>query len=379
MAKADYYETLGVSKNISEEELKKAYRKMALKYHPDRNPGDKASEEKFKQVSEAYEVLSDPEKRVTYDRFGHAAFGPGVRGASTGSFHDPFDIFQQVFGGTGGIFGEFFGGERSRHDGAQEGNDLRYSMQITFEDAAFGCEKEISIRRHEICDSCDGTGASSGSSHTHCPQCDGRGQITTQRGFFMVTQTCPRCRGAGRVIEKPCKTCNGAGLTEKMARIKIRVPAGVENGMRLRSAGNGESGLRGGSSGDLYVVLHVKEHEIFKRDGEDLYCEIPISYTIAALGGDVEVPTLNGTAQVKIPAGTQSGMVFRLKGKGVKSLENHGYGDLHARVIVEVPTKLNPEQRKKLEDFALSCNEEIFPMRKSFLDNVKRILQKKRP
>lgn len=381
MAKPDCYETLGISKNVSEEEIKKAYRKMALKYHPDRNQGDKSSEEKFKLVSEAYEILSDPEKRAAYDRFGHAAFGAGNRGFGGGGLHDPFDVFQQFFGGSGGgmggIFEEFFGGGGARRDGAQSGNDLRYDMQITFEEAAFGCEKEIPIRRNETCDSCDGTGAQPGSSHAHCPQCKGRGQIATQHGIFIRTQTCPRCHGVGQVIEKPCKSCQGTGLAEKIAAVKIRVPGGVENGMRLRSSGNGESGMRSGPPGDLYVVLHVKEHEIFKRDGEDLYCEAPISYSTAALGGELEVPTLNGTAHVKIPQGTQSGTLFRLKGKGVKSLDGHGYGDLHVRAIVEVPTHLNSEQRKKLEDFARSCNEDVFPMRKSFLDSVKRILQGK--
>lgn len=376
MSKSDYYELLGVTKNVSEEELKKAYRKMALKYHPDRNQGDKAAEEKFKQVSEAYEILSDAEKRSAYDRFGHAAFGPGSRG---GGIHDPFDIFQQVFGGAGGmggIFSEFFGGGSNRN-GAQGGNDLRYDMQLTFEEAAFGCEKEISIRRNETCDACDGTGATPGTSMTHCTQCGGRGQVTAQRGFFMVSQTCPRCHGAGRVVEKPCKTCKGMGLAEKMAQIKIRVPGGVENGMRLRSSGNGESGVRGGPPGDLYVVLHVKEHEIFKRDGEDVYCEIPIAYSLAALGGELDAPTLKNTAKIRIPAGTQSGTLFRLKEKGAKSLDGHGYGDQHVRVIVEVPTHLNAEQRKKLEEFAHACNEDVFPMRKSFAERVKRVFHAK--
>jgi len=378
MSKADYYDVLEVSKGASEEEIKKAYRKMALKYHPDRNQGDKTAEEKFKQISEAYEALSDPDKKAAYDRFGHNAFGPGTRGSPGGGFHDPFDIFQQVFGGSGGIFGDLFGSGGSgggSRDGSQGGNDLRYDTELTFKEAAFGCEKEISIRRHETCDSCDGSGASPGTSMTRCSQCSGRGQVTSQRGFFMVSQTCPRCRGVGRVIEKPCKICNGSGLTEKPAKIKIRVPGGVEDGMRLRSSGNGESGVRGGSPGDLYVVLHVKEHELFKRDGEDLYCEEPIPYSLAAMGGDLEVPTLDGTARVKIAPGTQSGTLFRLRGKGVRSLDGTGMGDLHVRVIVEVPTRLNGEQRRKLEEFARSCNEDVFPMRKSFLDSVKRIFK----
>ncbi len=378
MAKPDCYEVLGVARTATEDELKKAYRKLALKYHPDRNHGDKAAEEKFKELSEAYEILSDPEKRAAYDRFGHAAFGAGSRGfgGGGGNFHDPFDVFKQVFGGMGGmggVFGDFFGGGSS--DGTQAGSDLRYDLQITFEEAAFGCEKEISIQRQESCQTCEGSGASPGTSMVRCAQCGGRGQVTTQRGFFMVSQTCSRCRGTGHVIEKPCKTCSGSGLVETPAKINIRVPGGVENGMRLRSSGNGDSGVRGGHAGDLYVVLHVQEHEIFKRDGEDIYCEIPISYALAALGGELDVPTLNGSARLKIPHGTQSGTLFRLKGRGVRSLDGHGHGDQHVRVIVEVPTKLNAEQRKKIEEFARSCNEDIFPMQKSFFERVKRVFK----
>jgi len=376
MSKADYYELLGVARNASEEEIKKAYRKMALKYHPDRNQGNKSAEEKFKEVSEAYEALSNPDKRSAYDRFGHSAFGPQMRGAPGGGFHDPFDIFREVFGGGGGgsIFDDLFGGG-GRREGAQGGNDLRYDMELSFEEAAFGSEKEISIRRHEACDDCEGTGAAPGTSMTRCTQCGGRGQITSQRGFFMVSQTCPRCRGAGRVIEKPCKSCSGSGLVERVSKIKIRAPGGVEDGMRLRSAGNGDSGVRGGPPGDLYVVLHVHEHEIFKRDGEDLFCEVPISYPMAALGGELEVPTLDGAARVRIPPGTQSGTLFRLRGKGVKSLDGRGVGDQHVRIIVEVPTRLNSDQRRKLEEFARSCNEDVLPMRKSFMERVRRIFK----
>jgi len=373
MAKADCYELLGVTRQATEEEIKKAYRKMALKYHPDRNQGDKAAEEKFKEVSEAYEILSDPSKRAAYDRFGHAAFETRGRGAARG-FHDPFDLFREVFGGMGGggFFEDFFGGAR---DASETGHDLRYDLNIAFEEAAFGCEKEISIRRRETCDTCDGAGASPGTHHTRCSECGGRGQVTMQRGFFMLSQTCSRCRGSGQVIEKPCRDCDGSGLVEKSAKVKIRVPGGVEDGMRLRSAGNGESGARGSPPGDLYVVLHVKPHEIFKRDGEDLYCEIPISFAMATLGGELDVPTLDGGARVKVQPGTQSGTLLRLKGRGAKSLEGRGQGDQHVRVVVEIPTRLNAEQRAKLEGFARACNEEVMPMRQSFLDRVRRVFQ----
>jgi len=379
MAKTDFYELLGVTRQASDDEIKKAYRKMALKYHPDRNQGDKTAEEKFKEISQAYEVLSDPTKRAAYDRFGHAAFAPGRGAAGGGGFHDPFDLFREVFGGMGGggIFESFFGGEEREAEGA--GHDLRYDIEITFEEAAFGCEKEISLRRRETCDACDGTGANSGTKHTRCGECGGRGQVTMQRGFFVLSQTCPRCRGSGKVIEKPCQACGGNGLVEKPARVKIRVPGGVEDGLRLRSSGNGESGVRGGPPGDLYVVLHVKPHEIFKREDENIYCEVPISFSMATLGGELEVPTLDGNARVKIPPGTQSGALFRLKGRGAKSLDGRGHGDQNVRVLVEIPSRLNSEQREKLEAFARACNEEVMPMRKSFLERARRMFQSDQP
>ncbi|MDD2710217.1 MAG: molecular chaperone DnaJ [Verrucomicrobiae bacterium] len=374
MSKPEYYELLGVSRQASADEIKKAYRKMALKYHPDRNQGDKAAEEKFKQISEAYDVLSDPDKRAAYDRFGHAAFGPGSRGGGPGgAFHDPFDLFRQVFGGGGGIFDDLFGGVG--HEAGQSGNDLRYDLQITFEEAAFGCEKEISLRRNETCVECNGGGAAPGAKQSRCNQCGGRGQVTMQRGFFVLSQTCPRCHGAGQVIEKPCAKCHGNGLTEKVAKVRIRVPGGVEDGMRLRSANNGESGVRGGPPGDLYVVLHVQEHELFRRDGEDVYCEVPISFPTAALGGELEVPTLEGSARIRIPPGTQSGMLFRLRGKGARQLDGGAHGDQLVRVLIEVPSKLNAEQRSKLEDFAKACNEDVLPMTKSFFERAKRLFQ----
>jgi len=375
MAKRDYYEVLGISRGATEEEIKKAYRKMALKYHPDRNQGDKAAEEKFKEASEAYEALSDREKRAAYDRFGHAAFSNAGRGAPGGGFHDPMDIFQQFFGGAGGFsFGDLFGGaggESREH--VQSGNDLRYDLRITFKEACFGVEKEVAIRRHEACGECKGSGAAAGSSTTRCAQCGGRGQVGMSRGFFMVSQTCPRCRGSGQVIERPCRACRGAGLQEKTAQIKIRVPGGVENGMRLRSSNNGDHGPRGGPPGDLYVVLHVDEHEIFTRNLHLFACEIPITFAMASLGGEMEVPTLEGTTRVKVPAGTQSGTGFRLRGRGAKALDGASFGDLHVRVHVEVPHRLNHDQRRKLEEFAKACGEDAYPQRRAFLDRVRRM------
>lgn len=371
--KADYYELLGVERGASGEQIKKAYRRMAVKYHPDKNPDDPEAEDRFKEISEAYEVLADEEKRAAYDRYGHAAFsqGGGV-GRGGGGFHDPFDIFRDVFGGEGGIFEQFFGGaSRTDSQGRVRGSDLRYDLAINLEEAAFGCEKEVALRKLEPCESCDGRGAEAGSSAVTCPTCHGRGQVVTARGFFQVSQTCPRCRGMGKVIEKPCQSCHGEGRVEKNSRIKLKIPAGIEDGSRLRSLGNGEAGLRGGPHGDLYVVIHVREHELFQRDGDDLYCEVPISFAVASLGGEIKVPTLHGKASVKVPAGTQNGTVFRLRHKGTPNLESKHEGDLYAKVVVEVPTKLNAEQKQKLEEFAELCGEENAPMHKSFFERAK--------
>jgi len=368
-AKRDYYVVLGVERQTTVEEMKKAYRKLAVKYHPDKNPGNKEAEEQFKEVSEAYEVLSNPDKRAAYDRFGHAAFSQGMGSGGMGGMHDPFEVFREVFGGAGGgvfgsIFEEAFGmSERSERG---RGADLRYDIQITFEEAARGCEKEISLTKPETCSSCDGSGAERGSSVTACPACRGSGQVFATRGFFSVAQACPRCRGNGQVIEKPCTKCHGQGRVEKSSKIKIKIPAGIDDGSRLRSSGQGEGGIRGAPPGDLYIVVHVKPHEIFARDGIHLFCEVPISFAKAALGGDLKVPTLEGTSVLKIPAGTASGKVFRIKGKGVPHLQGRGTGDLHIKVYVEVPAKLNTEQRAKLQSFADSCNEETHPQEQSF-------------
>jgi molecular chaperone DnaJ len=374
MAKRDYYEILGVSRDASIEHIKKAYRKLAVKYHPDKNPGDKQAEERFKELGEAYDVLADPQKRAAYDRFGHSAFDARSRagGGARGGFHDPMDIFREVFGGgAGSIFEDLFGGERRDPAGPQRGSDLRYDMELTLEEAARGCEKEIPLTKLEACDACHGTGAEKGSSTKVCATCAGRGQVLTSRGIFSIAQTCPRCEGAGRIIEHPCHTCRGAGRREKASRVKLKIPAGVDTGTRLRSAGNGEAGTRGGPQGDLHVVLHVRNHEIFHRDGDDLVCEVPISFVQAALGAEIEVPTLSGKANIRVPAGTQSGTVFRLRGRGISNVQGYGVGDLHVRVNVEVPTHLNAAQKASLQQFAELCDESVNPIGKSFFDRAR--------
>jgi molecular chaperone DnaJ len=367
--KRDYYEVLGVGRNASEDEIKRAYRKLAVKFHPDKNPDDPHAEERFKELGEAYDVLMDADKRAAYDRFGHGAFAHGSVGAG---FHDPFDIFREVFGGAGGgIFEAFFGGGGMRAEDRQRGSDLRYDMQITLEEAAAGVEKEIEIRKLDTCDKCHGSGAEPGSRTITCPTCGGRGQVISSRGFFQVSQTCSRCRGVGHIIDKPCRHCQGDGRVEKLSRIKLKIPTGISDGSRLRSSRNGEAGTRGGPPGDLYVVVHVKEHKIFQREGDDLYCELPIPFTVAALGGEVEVPTLEGRAHLKVPPGTQGSQVFRLCGKGIVNVNGRERGDLLARLMVEVPTRLNNEQRQKLEEFAALCGDENTPIRKSFFERAK--------
>jgi molecular chaperone DnaJ len=372
--KRDYYEVLAVTRTATEEEVKRSYRKLAVKYHPDKNPGDPHAEEKFKELGEAYDVLIDADKRAAYDRFGHAAFSQGMGGRG-GGFHDPFDIFREVFGGGGGgggIFETFFGGGATTdREGRQRGSDLRYDMQITLEEAAFGVDKEIEVRKLDTCAKCSGKGAEPGSRTINCPTCGGRGQVISSRGFFQVSQTCPRCRGVGQIIEKPCRVCAGEGRAENTSRIKLKIPAGIADGSRLRSSGNGEAGIRGGAAGDLYVVIHIKEHPIFQREEDNLYCEVPISFTLAALGGEIAVPTLEGKANLKVPTGTQSGQVFKLRGKGVVNVNARDRGDLLTRLVVEVPTRLNAEQRQKLEEFAGLCGEENTPLHKSFFDRAK--------
>ncbi len=372
--KRDYYEVLGVERSATDEEVKRAYRKLAVKFHPDKNPDDPHAEEKFKELGEAYDVLMDPDKRAAYDRFGHAAFAPGGVGFGRGVFHDPFEIFREVFGGSGfggGIFEAFFGGSGTRTEDRRRGSDLRYDMEIKLEEAAFGADKQIEMEKPDICDKCKGSGAEPGSRRISCPACGGRGQVVSSRGFFHISQTCPRCHGAGQIIEKPCQKCRGEGRVEKLSRVKLKIPGGIQEGTRLRSLGNGEAGISGGSPGDLYVVIHIKEHKIFQREGDDLYCEVPIPFSIAALGGDIDVPTLEGKAHLKVPVGTQSGQMFKLRDKGIVNVNGRGHGDLFARLIVEVPSRLNAEQRQKLEEFAALCGEENAPMRKSFFERAR--------
>ena len=372
--KRDYYEVLGVAKGASAEELKKAYRKLAVQYHPDKNPGNASAEEKFKELGEAYEVLSDSEKRAAYDRFGHNAFAQGGGMPRGGAGGDPFDIFRDVFGGGGGgggIFEQFFGGGGGQGGAAQRGSDLRYDLQIRLEEAALGAEKEIEVTKPDTCPDCGGSGGETGSKAVSCKDCGGRGQVLRNRGFFQVAQACPKCQGAGRTVDKPCKKCGGEGRRNQASRIRLRIPAGIEDGSRLRTSGKGEAGLRGQPAGDLYVVVHIKEHEVFERDGENLFCEVPLPFSVAALGGELEVPTLNGSAKIKIPAGTQNGRVFKLRERGMPVLNSSVRGDLMVRVVVEVPTKLNDEQRKKLEEFAALMGDENSPMQKGFFDKVK--------
>ena len=379
-SKHDYYELLGVARSASADEIKKAYRKLAVKFHPDKNPNDKSSEDKFKEIGEAYEILSDVEKRAAYDRYGHAAFAQGGAGARGGAgFHDPFDIFRDVFSGAsggGGIFEQFFGGgQKNERESRQRGSDLRYDMQITLEEAAFGTDKEIEVSKQDVCGGCKGTGAEKGSRVVTCHTCGGRGQVVSSRGFFQVSQTCPRCRGTGQTVEKPCGQCNGEGRAEQATRIKLKIPAGIEDGSRLRSTGNGEAGIRGGPSGDLYVVIHVKEHEVFEREGTNLYCDAPISFAMAAMGGEMQVPTLHGEATLKIPAGTQSGTVFKMRGKGMPELSAGVHGDLLARVVIAVPRKLTAEQRTKLEEFAELLGDEVPPPHKSLFERAREFFQ----
>jgi molecular chaperone DnaJ len=349
MAKRDFYEVLGVAKGASDDEIKKAYRKLAMKHHPDRNQGDaaKEAEAKFKEVKEAYEMLSDPQKRAAYDQHGHAGVDPNMRGGAEGfgGFGESFgDIFGDIFGG-----GRGGGGGRGRQ--VFRGNDLSYAMEVTLEEAANGKDAQIRIPSWEACDTCSGSGAKPGTSAKTCTTCQGQGQVQMRQGFFSVQQTCPQCRGAGKIIPDPCGTCHGQGKLKKQKTLEVKIPSGIDDGMRIRSTGNGEPGTNGGPPGDLYIEIRLKKHDIFERDGDDLHCSVPISFTKAALGGEIDVPTLTGKAAIDIPEGTQTGKQFRLRGKGIKGVRSSYPGDLYCHITVETPIKLTEHQRKLLKEF----------------------------
>ncbi|MEY2772515.1 MAG: Chaperone protein DnaJ [Pseudomonadota bacterium] len=346
--KRDFYEVLGVPKNASDDDIKKAYRKLAMKYHPDRNQGDQTAEARFKEVKEAYEMLSDAQKRAAYDQYGHAGVDPNMRGPGGGGA-EGFGGFGEAFGD---IFGDIFGGGRQR-GGRQvfRGGDLSYAMEITLEEAARGKDAQLRIPSWEECDTCHGSGAKPGTSAKTCSTCNGSGSVQMRQGFFSVQQTCPHCRGTGKIIPDPCTSCHGQGKVKKQKTLEVKIPAGIDDGMRIRSAGNGEPGTNGGPPGDLYIEIRLKKHDIFERDGDDLHCAVPISFTKAALGGEIDVPTLDGKAAIDIPEGTQNGKQFRLRGKGIKGVRSGFPGDLYCHITVETPIKLTEHQKKLLREF----------------------------
>lgn len=370
MSKRDYYEVLGVAKDASDRDIKKAYKRLAMKYHPDRTAGDKELETKFKEVKEAYEILGDAQKRQTYDQFGHAAFdqnGGGGHGGFGGGGGDFGDIF-------GDVFGDIFGGGR-RQSRQQRGADLRYNLDLSLEEAVRGKELEIKVPTWVSCEPCDGSGAKPGSSPKTCPTCHGAGQVQMRQGFFAVQQTCPTCSGTGQIISDPCDSCHGQGRVEKTKTLSVKIPAGVDTGDRIRLSGEGEAGAHGAPAGDLYVQVSVREHPIFVRDGNNLYCEVPLGFTTAALGGEIEVPTLDGRAKLKVPAESQTGKMFRMRGKGVKSVRSGATGDLICKIVIETPVNLNSEQRELLEQLEKSMGKDSSkyrPKEKGFFDGVKK-------
>ncbi|RLV59559.1 molecular chaperone DnaJ [Parashewanella curva] len=376
MSKRDYYEVLGVGRDASEREIKKAYKRLAMKYHPDRNPGDATAEKHFKEAKEAYEILTDSNKKAAYDQFGHAGVDPnqggGFGGGGSADFGDIFgDMFGDIFGGRGG------GGQRR----AARGADLRYNLELSLEEAVKGLTKEIRVPTLVGCDTCDGSGAKKGSSSSTCGTCNGAGQVQMRQGFFAVNQECPTCHGRGKVIKDPCNKCRGEGRIEKTKTLSVKIPAGVDNGDRIRLSGEGEAGEFGAPAGDLYVQVSVREHNIFVRDGNNLYCEVPISFSKAALGGEIEVPTLDGKVNLKIPAETQTGRMFRMRGKGVKSVRSHAVGDLLCKVVMETPVNLNERQKELLREFEESlcgdtkAKKKHSPKAEGFFDGVKKFFQ----
>ena len=377
--KRDYYEVLGVDKGASDSEIKSAFRRKAKECHPDLHPDDKVAEAQFKELNEAYEVLSDSDKRAKYDQFGHAAFDPSMGGGNPftgGGFSGFGDIIDQVFGGG---FGGFGGYSSATRNGPVQGNDLRYSLTLTFEEAAFGVKKEILIPREESCPTCSGSGAKPGTTPTRCTTCGGTGQVRTQQqtmfGSFASTRPCSACKGTGKIITDPCSDCRGTGRIRKNTRIAVSVPAGIDNGQTISLAGEGEDGLRGGPSGDLYITVGVKPHNLFKREGYNLLLDFPISFTTAALGGDVQVPTLSGPIKYRIPEGTQPGTEFRIKGQGIQQLRGNGKGDLILRIKVEIPKRLNNKQKDLLREFDSTTSDREYDNRKNFLDRVKELFQ----
>ncbi|GIU40202.1 molecular chaperone DnaJ [Shewanella colwelliana] len=372
MSKRDYYEVLGVGRDASEREIKKAYKRLAMKFHPDRNPGDKAAETSFKEVKEAYEILTDSDKKAAYDQFGHAGVDPNRGGGGFGGNADFGDVFGDVFGD---IFG---GGRRGGQRQAARGSDLRYNLELSLEEAVKGLTKELRIPTLAACDSCDGSGAKKGSSPTTCGTCHGQGQVQMRQGFFAVQQACPTCHGRGKIIKDPCNKCHGEGRVEKSKTLSVKIPAGVDTGDRIRLSGEGEAGEFGAPPGDLYVQVTVREHAIFVRDGNNLYCEVPISFSTAALGGEIEVPTLDGKVNLKIPSETQTGRMFRLRGKGVKSVRSHAVGDLLCKVVMETPVNLSDKQKELLREFdntLTGASKKHSPKAEGFFDGVKKFFQ----
>ncbi len=385
-SKKDYYDLLGVSRTATAEEIRKAYRKLAMKYHPDRNPGNKEAEAQFKEISEAYEILSDADKRKQYDQFGHdglkSTFGPGGFDFSRDFTHtgDLQDILGNLFGGGGGgVFEDFFGGgrRRARHDGPQAGADLRFDLEVDLEEAAFGSEREITLPISQECGTCKGSGVAPGHSRETCRQCGGAGSVVSGGGFFQVRQTCPVCGGTGSMVSHPCKNCQGNGRVKSRSRMTLRVPKGVDTGSRLRLSGKGEGGIRGGPPGDLYVVLHVKAHPVFQRREDDLLCEVPVPFHVLALGGEVQVPTVDGFAKLKLEAGTESGKVFRLKNKGMPSVEGYSRGDLHVQIVAEVPSKLSGHQKKALKTFSDETDDGNYPAVQRFVEQAHAFIERK--